>query len=307
MANRRDVVTDAKSSASLTHQIFARELATWVKFDPLAREGIDPEGVHQLRVTSRRLRAELSVLAPLLSRKLSQDLAKELRWIGKILGRQRDFDVLSGLLIHLQHEDAPYDSSVLSRLQRHREAERRRVRNALTSSRYQRLARDLATWAVSPPLRRRARSRASDVLRPGLLAGLVELFHDVDSVGPNATDETLHQLRITIKHARYRAEVASSALGANVNAVAKDLARAQGVLGDLHDRVVASSYLYEWRTSRWPIDKTNTHDPVEIALSALADEMTSLRQAWRAPLAKARRHSTALYLIDEEESTTGGA
>jgi CHAD domain-containing protein len=295
-------VTDVVSSESLARQIFSRELATWVKFDPLAREGRDPEGVHQLRVTSRRLRAELGVLAPILEREESKNLAKELRWIGAILGRQRDLDVLYELLTHLEHEESPYDASVLARLRRQRDAERRRVRDALSSARYQRLARDLAAWAVAPPLRRRARGRASDSLRPGLLTGLSALFDGVDAVGPNVTDEMLHRLRITIKHSRYRAEVAAPVLGASADAVAKDLAKAQGVLGDLHDRVVASAYLNKWRASRWPVDaESNAHDPVDVALSELADEMAALRRAWRAPLARARRRSTALYLGDDDE------
>lgn len=304
MVKGHDVVTEVITSDGLARQIFSHELATWVKFDPLARDGRDPEGVHQLRVTSRRLRAELGVLAPILSPRAANDLAKELRWIGSILGRQRDIDVLYQLLTHLEHEESPFDASVLARLLRQRDAERRRVRDALSSGRYQHLARDLATWAVAPPLRRRAPKRASDALRPGLLSGLSALFDRVDSVGPNVTDEMLHRLRITIKHSRYRAEVAVPVLGPNADVVARDLAKAQGVLGDLHDRVVASAYLDKWRASRWPVDaELNEHEPVDAALSELASEMTALRRAWRAPLARARRRSTALYL--EANDATG--
>lgn len=290
-------MSKAESSETLARQIFSHELATWVRFDPLAREGHDPEGVHQLRVTSRRLRAELGVLAPVLSRPAATDLAKELRWIGTILGRQRDLDVLFELLTQLEHEESPFDASVLFRLRRQRDAERRRVRDALSSARYRRLARDLATWAVAPRLRHRAHTRASDVLRPRLLSGLSTLFDTVDALGPNVTDERLHQLRITIKHSRYRAEVAASILGPNADAVAKDLAKAQGVLGDLHDRVVASSYLRDWLSSRWPLDADALeNEPVTAALVELGDEMAALRRAWRAPLARARRRSTALHL-----------
>ncbi|HSN03307.1 MAG TPA: CHAD domain-containing protein [Acidimicrobiales bacterium] len=297
MAAGKVLMTSAVSTEGLARQIFAHELATWVKYDPLAREGLDPEGVHQLRVTSRRLRAELGVLSPVLSRGGARDLAKELRWIGTILGRQRDLDVLFELLTHLEHEESPFDASVLARLRRQRDAERRRVRDALSSARYRHLARDLATWAVEPPLRRRARESASDALRPRLLNGLSALFDGVDGIGPNVTDETLHRLRITIKRSRYRAEVAAPVLGPNADAVAKDLAKAQGVLGDLHDRVVASAYLGDWRASRWPVDAAASDgDPVDVALVELGDEMAALRRAWRAPLARARRRSTTLYL-----------
>ncbi len=296
-ATRHDAVIEGASSEALARQVFSHELATWAKFDPLARDGHDPEGVHQLRVTSRRLRAELGVLAPVLTRHSAGDLATDLRWIGTILGRQRDLDVLDELLTRLEHEDSRFDASVFARLRRQRDTERRRVRNALSSARYRSLARELATWAVDPPLRRRARRRASDTLRPGLLTGLSALFELVDSLGPNVSDEVLHRLRITIKRSRYHAEVAAIVLGSYADTVAKDLAKAQGVLGDLHDRVVASNYLRDWRASRWPVDAdANEREPVDLALIELGDEMTALRRAWHAPLARARRHSTALYI-----------
>lgn len=294
---RHDAVIEDTSSEALARQVFAHELATWFKFDPLARDGHDPEGVHQLRVTSRRLRAELGVLAPVLTRRATTDLATDLRWIGTILGRQRDLDVLDELLTRLEHVEAPFDASVFSRLRRQRDTERRRVRNALSSARYQNLARDLATWAIAPPLRRRARRRASEILRPNLLSGLSALFEHVDELGPNVSDELLHRLRITIKRSRYRAEVAAIVLGPTAEAVAKDLAKAQSVLGDLHDRAVASNYLRNWRASRWPVDAdVSEREPVDVALVELGDELTTLRRAWRAPLARARRHSTALHI-----------
>jgi CHAD domain-containing protein len=290
------------SVEELTRTVLTRELATWLKFDPAARDGSDPEGVHQLRVTSRRLRAELEVLAPVLDQPAAHALAKELKWIGGILGRQRDLDVLHGLLAKLEHEESPFDASVFARLRRQRDSERARVRSALSNKRYQRLAGELAQWSVAPPLRRRRR-RAIDVLRPKLLTGLTSLFNTVDSLGPNPPDDDLHLLRIAIKHNRYRAEVSSFVFGAAAEEVAKDLAKAQGVLGDLHDCVVATAFLRGWSASRWPVDlPEQVHSPIETAFDELAYRMDDLRTAWRAPLATARRRSTALYL--EAESTT---
>ena len=281
----------------LTRRVLTRELATWMKFDPSARDGSDPEGVHQLRVTSRRLRAELDVLAPVLDPTAARTLAKELRWIAGVLGRQRDLDVLHDLLSDLEHEESPFDESVFARLRRQRDAERSRVRDALTQKRYRRLVSELARWAVSPPLRVRRHRSARDVLGPRLLKGLSALFAVIDALGPNAPDDELHELRIAIKRNRYRSEVATFAFGSGAADVARDLAKAQGVLGDLHDCVVATDFLRAWSASRWPVDAEDQgRGPIDAALEELALRMDELRSAWRAPLAKARRRSTVLYL-----------
>ena len=296
-ATRRDGTMSEPSVDEITRQVLTRELANWMKFDPSARDGSDPEGVHQLRVTSRRLRAELDVLASVFEPTPARALVKELRWITGVLGRQRDLDVLYELLSRLEHEDAPFDASVFARLGRQRDAERTRVRDALSNKRYQRLAGDLARWAVAPPLRVRRRRPARDVLLPKLLKGLTTLFDDVDALGPNTPDDQLHRLRIAIKRNRYRAEVATFVVGSVAADVAKDLAKAQGVLGDLHDCVVATEFLRAWSASRWPVDAASQgHGPVDVALEELAQRMDDLRTAWRAPLATARRRSTALYL-----------
>jgi CHAD domain-containing protein len=288
----------------LSRRVITSELANWMKFDPSARDGSDPEGVHQLRVTSRRLRAELDVLAGVFSPKDTQALSTELQWIGRILGRQRDLDVLHDLMSELEHDESPFDSGVFARLRRQRDAERARVRDTLSHKRYRRLVAELSRWAVAPPLRGR-RQHARDVLRPKLLKGLTSLLERVDALGPNAPDDQLHALRIEIKRNRYRAEVAAHVLGPNADFVAKDLAKAQGVLGDLHDCVVASDFLRAWSLSRWPVDaEEQGRGPIDAALEDLSRRMDDLRTAWRAPLTKARRRSTALYL--EPDASTEG-
>jgi glutamate-1-semialdehyde 2,1-aminomutase len=54
--------------------------------DPIARVGEDPEGVHQARVATRRLRSDLRTFAPLLDPVWVTSLRDELRWLGSELG-----------------------------------------------------------------------------------------------------------------------------------------------------------------------------------------------------------------------------
>src|SRR5689334_17799633 len=58
-----------------------------------------PEGIHQMRVAVRRLRALLSAFAKILPSEERRVAAAELRWLARALGQARNLDVLiSGLL-----------------------------------------------------------------------------------------------------------------------------------------------------------------------------------------------------------------
>ena len=56
-------------------------------------EGTDPEGIHQMRVAVRRLRALLSIFRELVDDDLLMFLKTELQWLQRILGPARDLDV----------------------------------------------------------------------------------------------------------------------------------------------------------------------------------------------------------------------
>ena len=58
-----------------------------------------PEGVHQMRVGVRRLRAILSAFAKLLPNGEHRRLSDELRWLGGVLGVARNLDVFAGGLV----------------------------------------------------------------------------------------------------------------------------------------------------------------------------------------------------------------
>jgi CHAD domain-containing protein len=66
--------------------------------DPVARVGDDPEGVHQARVATRRLRSDLRTFGPLLDPAWVTPLRDELRWLGGELGVAREAEVLLGHL-----------------------------------------------------------------------------------------------------------------------------------------------------------------------------------------------------------------
>ena len=59
----------------------------------------DAEGIHQMRVAMRRLRAVLATFAPLLPPQPRRWASDELRWLADVLGEARDLDVFASSLL----------------------------------------------------------------------------------------------------------------------------------------------------------------------------------------------------------------
>lgn len=270
-----------------------KDIGNLVQFDPVAREGRDPEGVHQLRVSARRLRSELHVVAPVVKRKALVELDGGLHWLGSTLGRQRDLDVLDELLekVCIDHPSLK-TTAAYKGLLRQRRSEQRRVTKALRSKRYRSLLDLLDDARRQPPLRRLAAQPAYGVLMPGLRAAHANLIRSVSEMGPTPSYEDLHRIRIMVKQCRYTTTIASAFLGDDAVQVANALARVQTVLGDVHDRVVAIDYL-----ENAPASSAKNAAPdadaasIHAAIEWLNRSQEKLTTQWRVPLEEARKRS----------------
>lgn len=284
------------TAEEVVHVLLGREVGGILKFDPIARRGDDPEGVHQLRVRSRRLRSELQIVAPVMKSTSLRELTSELGRIGKILGRLRDLDVQRQLLLDLG-DDASMGSSysVLTELDHQRHRERRHVADALDSRRYRRLIGTLTSAVLDPPFRSVAAQSAGDVFMPGLYDAWTLLFRTIDGCGPSPTNDELHQIRIMAKKSRYGTEIASSFLGPAADEIADALASAQSVLGTLHDGVMATEYLAnEQSTHEEDADWTVARTALGVMSDQLSASIEQCRLKWRAPLLHARGLTMAL-------------
>jgi CHAD domain-containing protein len=208
--------------------------------EQIARQGADPEGVHQMRVAVRRLRAALKASA-------DPEVAtaqEELRWLGGILGRIRDLDVLLG---HLRNQaaDLPDDERaaaerLLHGLVEERRRARRRMLDTFRGARYANLLRTLAALVTGEgrPADKRAKEHPlTDVItRPH--RKLAKAAHALDD---EPADDDLHALRIKGKRLRYAAELAAPTGGKPVRRLIKATKDLQDILGDHQDTVVAEA------------------------------------------------------------------
>jgi CHAD domain-containing protein len=65
----------------------------------------------------------------------------------------------------------------------------------------------------------------------------------VRALGPEPSDDALHEVRIRAKRLRYASEAVAPAVGNPAVALARAAADLQGVLGDFHDAIVAEEWL----------------------------------------------------------------
>lgn len=217
-------------------------LAQLVENEAAASLGLDPEGVHQMRVGARRLRSALGFFGPVLPEPACDALRAELRWLAGELGPARDLDVLATGLLAPLVALRPGDEALAclhAAAEDARVAAQAHVRSVLAGPRWPRLALETGAWIArrgwrgpcSAPLFQPARAYGARALerrhrracRLGRRLG-------------EATAQERHRLRIRLKKLRYAAEFTACLYpGRRAERYAKRLARLQDALGFLND------------------------------------------------------------------------
>ena len=245
-----DLGADA-SAGNVVRRAVALSAIRLIRHDPVVRLDTDPEGVHQARVATRRLRSDLRTFRPLVDEAWSSALRDELGWLADLLGDVRDGDVLLERLRHRVAELPDADerdsaTAVLATLELERNAAHSTLLEALRSGRYLRLLDDLVAAANAPSLRESASGPASDFVPELVRRPWHKLEKRAGKLGDSPSDEELHAVRIRTKRVRYAAEAAEPIVGKPARAFAKAAERLQDVLGELNDAVVAEHWLAKW-------------------------------------------------------------
>lgn len=212
--------------------------------------GDDVEAVHQARVATRRLRAQLRMLRPVLSRPWADDTRAELKWLARGLGAVRDADVLYAELDQQQGKLPEADRAEARALAGRVLAERRdahdRLVETLQTERYRALIDRLLDATAVPPMRSgddRADAAAQSVLPELVGKRYQRLARRVSKLGEEPSDEALHDVRKQSKSLRYVAEASRPFVGSPAKRLARSAERLQDVLGEVHDAAVAQAWL----------------------------------------------------------------
>jgi CHAD domain-containing protein len=208
------------------------QLARLGDLEPKVRAG-ESDSVHQMRVTTRRLRATLRSFGTVIPRSATSELAAELKWLGGLLGEARDGEVLPRHLL-ASLEQVPVEllvGPVRARAQGHfaprRAAAREQVIEALNSVRYAKLLANLDRLAHDPPLGPQAVAPARAVLPAAVRRACRQADKRMRRArrAPHGHDRdvALHEARKSARRARYAAEAASPAAGKPARTFARQM------------------------------------------------------------------------------------
>jgi len=220
--------------------------------DPHVRLDIK-DGVHQMRVATRRLRTALATFRPFFEPSSAEPLRAELKWLGGVLGEARDAEVMRK---HLREQVAELPEELvlgpvarridLELNQAHQEAHGR-VIETLDGERYLALVDLLERFVAEPPLTARAARPAERELQRRVSKACARVTASVAVVdaaeSADERDNALHDVRKAAKRARYAAEAAKPVGGKQAKQVQAAMEAIQEDLGDHQDAVVERSWL----------------------------------------------------------------
>ncbi|MGB6604391.1 MAG: CHAD domain-containing protein [Steroidobacteraceae bacterium] len=224
-----------------------RLLGAWLAHEPGARSGTDPEELHQLRVTARRLDASLGLfkqqLPPPLSR--ARRTAKSML---RALGATRDLDVqIAGLAAwsaKLSDEERAALAPLQALLAQQRSRAQARMVRVLDSA----LARRWIETLVDVSTRGTALGNGTADESAALVSQRIRrrfrrLRKAVGRLGARSSMDDYHRVRRRAKQLRYALECGAGLCGGAAQDTLRALRRMQDRLGVQHDAFVANERL----------------------------------------------------------------
>jgi CHAD domain-containing protein len=239
------------SAGRVLHERIAAQVARLAAADLGVRRG-EPDAVHQIRVTARRLRSILRSFRPLLDQDRTEPVVEGLRLLGRRLAPARDVEVLaerigSGLAtLDPELLLGPVQAQVTRHFARAEAEAHAAVLETLDGDDYVELRRALDELVAQPPLTARASKKARTVLPPLVARRARKLDRALSAVQDVADrDGAIHTARKAAEQLRYAAEVTRPAVGKSAERFVSTVKGVQRVLGEHQDTVVARTALRE--------------------------------------------------------------
>ncbi|MDX6596242.1 MAG: hypothetical protein QOE87_129 [Gaiellales bacterium] len=217
------------------------QVASLLEHDPATRRH-DPEGVHGMRVATRRMRSALKEARRLLDPGWVRETRSELKWLADLLGEVRDFDVFADYVAqrvaHLGDAAAEGGADLVALIHERSQPSRARLAAELESPRYLALLDRLEAIETALPV-----ARSDESMERLLQRAARRAQRKLRRISPASSDHDLHRARIAAKRARYAGELALAARGRAAAQFARRAEAVQTLLGDHQDSVVTEERL----------------------------------------------------------------
>jgi CHAD domain-containing protein len=221
------------------------------KYRAIVLQSRRPVGIHQTRVSLRRLRAAFGLFRHAVDGPVIRALSAEAKWLAGECAPARDLHVFLTETV----EDVP---PVVVRIARRlADTHLQRARSALSGARFEAFDRQLHTFLDLSPAH--PTDRLDEFAKSELdahHAKVVKRGRKISSLDPH----DLHRLRIAIKKLRYAADFlrpafASAAFASKgAKPYIEATVRLQGALGAMNDRAVARHMLADLATAARPTE-----------------------------------------------------
>jgi triphosphatase len=213
----------------------------------------DSEGIHQMRIGLRRLRAAMSLFSDMAADAKAGPIKAELKWLTAELGSAREFDVfLNKVVAPLQKRHARLAGmrSLSRDLANRREAAVARASEAIASKRFRDLTLDVAAWLETggwaKARSKRSRERGEAPIEIAARAQLSRRWKKIRKRGRQLAElapQARHKLRIQAKKLRYATEFYKAVFTGKKTEKRRDaflaaLKEMQDRFGELNDIVV---------------------------------------------------------------------
>ncbi|MCA1455645.1 CHAD domain-containing protein [Bradyrhizobium sp. BRP22] len=237
---------EAGMTASEAFRVIARATVRHFSGNADAVRNLDSEGVHQMRVGLRRLRAAISLFSKVLPRSRTGAVKRELKWLTGELAPAREIDVFIREQVEpitLDRELSRGGKAIKDEFGEKRAHAFARAKRAVSSERFRRLLVDTLEWIELKPSEANGQADvpiekfAADVLRRRTRKTRKEGVQ-LDRLSPRAR----HKLRIRIKKIRYAVDFFEGLFPARrerkrLARLSRHLKNIQDALGALNDFV----------------------------------------------------------------------
>jgi len=234
---------EGPSAPQLALTQLREHLTDWMRHEPGARAGHDPEELHQLRVAVRRIEATLGVFKHQLPSRLA-NARKTAKGVLRALGTARDLDVQLMELRQYCKQLSASERSAAAPLEARLKAERARAHSLMLGMLDSEATRhwlevlnlasaDLAAAAVPQE------PRAATVMPERVRARFRKLRKAVRKLDARSPMEAYHLVRRRAKQLRYSIECGAGLFGRPAETMLRALRRMQDSLGAQQDAHMA--------------------------------------------------------------------
>jgi len=290
-AKKRPDILPMDSMTAAAAKTLRFHLDKMVRHEEGTRLGLDPEELHDMRVSTRRMRMALRVFAEYLDPDVMRPVLRGLRRTGRTLGAVRDLDVFNektqAYLDGLPASRAGDLDGLLAAWKAERDKQRERMVAYLDSARYRNFVAT-ATALLDGPVEVLAPQEPA-APRPQRVAQVLPgvLYRDMAVVwafegqldGLETPLPRFHALRKACKGLRYTLEFFEGVLGPGAKPLIKRVKGMQDHLGDLQDAVVTCGVLRDFIT--WGTWRHAGHDmpgPIEVIIAPGVARYLTARQ-----------------------------